>query len=159
MRKHRKGKGPATKKRKPVEPASTKRKVFEPPAKRRKVTSVDGYSDFPNDEHLFEDDDEAPDEEGSGLEDMTGEDLYLYDLDNHDSSLAVPQLNVKLTAGLCYLGLLYARQNVLPTDIIDWIATNKLPFYDLPTLLPRHLTCCNTRLTRRLIPAVGVAFL
>lgn len=158
-RQRTKGKRKEARKRRLDEPES------RPPAKRRKVvsttTSSGDYDRFPNDEHLFEDDDETPVQEmedGSGLVEITGEDLYLYDLENCDSTLTVPLLNVKLTMGLCYLGLLYSKQNVLPTDLIEWAATGKLPFYNLPTLLPRHLTTCNTRLTRRLIPAVGVAY-
>ena len=166
-RQRRKGKRTEARKRRLEEPVSSQgQRLAVPPAKRRKVdsaTSPSGnYDQFPNDEHLFEDNDEAQVEEiedGRGLAEMTGEDLYLYDLENCDSTLTVPLLNVKLTVGLCYLGLLYAKQNVLPTDLIEWAATNKLPFYNLPTLLPRHLTSSNTRLTRRLIPAVGVATL
>ena len=78
-----------------------------------------------------------------GTIELTGEALYsrLKDITRFYTQWGnMRKLNLRLTMVICFLALLYARQNFLPADLTRWAFLNKIPLYNLVTVLPKHMT-------------------
>jgi len=124
-----------------------KRGVGNTPRAKRAKMELNLFDAFPEDDHLFHSDSDSDSdlewEDGlkqSGLSLQSGEELYLQRRsDKLCKRIAPVYFTLKHTIALCYLALLYTKQNVMLSDLSRWIRTNKVPYHNLPSVLPRAM--------------------
>jgi len=124
-----------------------KRGVGNTPRAKRAKMELNLFDAFPEDDHLFHSDSDSDSdlewEDGikqSGLSLQSGEELYLQRRsDKLCKRIAPVYFTLKHTIALCYLALLYTKQNVMLSDLSRWIRTNKVPYHNLPNVLSRAM--------------------
>lgn len=124
-----------------------KRGVGNTPRAKRAKMELNLFDAFPEDDHLFHSDSDSDSdlewEDGikqSGLSLQSGEELYLQRRsDKLCKRIAPVYFTLKHTIALCYLALLYTKQNVMLSDLSRLVQLHtQLPF------LCRYFRVCST---------------